>query len=232
MIQEEARSRLLAQVAGAPSLTRAQRRTRALGAAAVAVFAMLALFLAFGGVRPGGLRAGGIVERPLSLMLVTFAGAMAIAAAGGWALVSRGDSMLGRRAAQLAIAAVAVAALLLGWKLMVSSIFEGMTAPWPGRAGLRCLGLGLLLGPWPLAALFIARSHSDPVHPRVTGAALGVAAGAYAWALVDLWCPIAHIHHLLLGHLMPIAALAGLGAWVGVRWLGLKIGRSIPRSET
>lgn len=223
MTHDEEKARLLALIEGAPSPTRAQRRTRAVVAGAVAASAMIALFLAFGGIRPGGLRAGAAVERPLELMLITFAGAAAIAAAGSWLLVSRGGSMLGRRAARLATAGVLVAALLLGWKLVVSAGFTGMMAPWPGRAGLRCLGLALLLGLWPLAALFVARGHSDPVHSRVTGAAFGVAAGACAWALLDLWCPIAHIHHLAVGHLLPVAALAGLGAWSGHRWLGLTI---------
>jgi hypothetical protein len=47
--------------------------------------------------------------------------------------------------------------------------------------------------------------------------------------LMDLWCPVAHPQHLLLGHLLPIAALAALGAWAGHRWLGLKI--ALPRGR-
>jgi hypothetical protein len=48
--------------------------------------------------------------------------------------------------------------------------------------------------------------------PALTGAALGVAAGACSWLLVDLWCPVAHPEHIALGHLLPLVLLAGAGA--------------------
>jgi hypothetical protein len=39
--------------------------------------------------------------------------------------------------------------------------------------------------------------------------------------LVDLWCPVSYLPHLLLGHLLPIAVLAAVGALVGGRLLRL-----------
>ena len=108
---------------------------------------------------------------------------------------------------------------LLAWKLYASSQFEAMTMPWPDRPGLKCLGVSLLLGAWPLAALCFWRARADAVHPRSTGAALGVSAGVLTWLLVDLWCPVSYPMHLLLGHVAPIVALAGVGALVGGRWL-------------
>jgi hypothetical protein len=221
---EDERARLLARIRATPSPTRAQHQVRSLIAVGVAAAVMIALLLAFGGVRPGGMQASGVpVARPLELMFITFAGAALIAGAGWWALVARGRSMLGRRTAWLALAGAAVVLLLFGWKVAASSIFTGMTLPWPGRPGLRCLGLSLLLGAWLLGALIVARRNSDATHPRVTGAALGVAAGACTWVLMDLWCPVAHPQHLLLGHVLPIGTMALAGAWLGHRWVGLKI---------
>jgi hypothetical protein len=44
---------------------------------------------------------------------------------------------------------------------------------------------------------------------------MGFAAGAYAWFVVDLWCPVAYVPHLLIGHLLPLFLLAGAGALLG-----------------
>jgi hypothetical protein len=230
MSSHDQRTWLLERVRAVPSATRVQRRARALVAGAASAIVTISLFLVFGGIRPGGTQAGGLsVARPLELMLITAAGAAVIAACGWWALVSRGRSMLGRKASRLAVAGAGIAVLLFAWKVAASSAFSGMSAAWPSRPGLRCAGLGMLLGLWPLAALLVARHRSDATHPDATGAAFGIAAGASTWVLMDLWCPVAHPQHLLLGHLLPIAALAALGAWAGHRWLGLKI--ALPRGR-
>ena len=75
---------------------------------------------------------------------------------------------------------------------------------------------------WPLAALVWERRGSDPVHPRALGVALGVAAGTAAAGLVDLWCPVGHLPHLLTGHVAPILLLGALGALAGARALGVR----------
>ena len=67
----------------------------------------------------------------------------------------------------------------------------------------------------PLVAFAIARHRSDPRRPVLTGFAAGLAIGAITSLLTDLWCPVAYVPHLLLGHLLPIALLGGLGAWLG-----------------
>ncbi len=74
------------------------------------------------------------------------------------------------------------------------------------------------MGVFPLLAMAFVRRNSDPNHPRLTGATLGVAAGACAWVFTDLWCPVAYVPHLLLGHVLPIMILAAAGALLGP-WL-------------
>jgi hypothetical protein len=38
---------------------------------------------------------------------------------------------------------------------------------------------------------------------------------------VDLWCPVAYVPHLVLGHLLPLFVLAGAGALLGQALLSL-----------
>ena len=51
---------------------------------------------------------------------------------------------------------------------------------------------------------------------------MGLAAGAWGWVVVDLWCPVAYIPHLLLGHVLPLIVLAGVGALLGRAFLSLR----------
>jgi hypothetical protein len=216
------KQQLLALIRAQPSPTRVQRRWRSLMVAAAAVAIALALFFALGGARPGGHdHPGPSVERPVLLMLITSLGAAVLVALALWGLSGRGGSMLGRHRAWLVALSALVVVSLVAWKVVASSQFPDMSDPWPTRPGLRCLGVSLLLGVWPLAALSISRARSDVVHPRATGAALGVTAGACAWLLVDLWCPVAHLGHLLLGHALPIVLFALAGAWIGRRWIAM-----------
>jgi hypothetical protein len=87
-----------------------------------------------------------------------------------------------------------------------------MTEPWPDRPGFRCLGLSLALGAAPLLAYLSIWRHRVVPRPGLQGGALGVAAGALAWTLIDIWCPVAHPAHLAFGHLLPLAILATIGA--------------------
>jgi hypothetical protein len=211
---EELRARVLEAARREPSPARgAVLRRRAMwiaGAAAVSVL----VFAAVGGPRPG--------PRPLSLILWTALGSAALAAGALWSAGGRGGSMVGRPRAWLWAVAVSTPLALLAWKVGCSVGDAQMMAPWPGRVGFRCLGLSLAMAATPLAALLAARKNGDPVHPRSAGLALGVAAGAAAWVLVDLWCPVAHPRHLLIGHVLPLVLLAAAGAWLGGRWLSMR----------
>ena len=116
--------------------------------------------------------------------------------------------------------ALAAPLVLLAWKVGVTVPFgPEMTVPWPGRPGFRCLGLSLAMAAPVLVALLVMRRRSDPVHPGIAGAALGMTAAVAAGAFVDLWCPVAYLPHVLLGHILPLALGAAFGAWAGRRLL-------------
>jgi hypothetical protein len=55
--------------------------------------------------------------------------------------------------------------------------------------------------------------------PTATGAAFGAGAGLGSALLIDLWCPVSYLPHLLVGHVLPIALLAAAGAAIGRRIL-------------
>jgi len=94
------------------------------------------------------------------------------------------------------------------------------------------LALTLGIAACPLVAFVIARRGSDPKHPALTGFAAGIGIGATATLFTDLWCPVAFIPHLLLGHALPIATLGGFGALLGSLFIRLrnKEPDSIPRT--
>jgi hypothetical protein len=208
------RAQVLGAVAREPSPTRGQRRRRSTLLYLAAAAAGVLVFFLYGGVRPH--------DRPLSLLLGTVSGSALLAACGLWIALGRGRSMLGRSRLLLAATVAFLPLALLAWKLGVSALFEGMSGAWPARPGFRCFALSLAVGLAPLAAALATRRRTDPLHPGSAGAAIGAACGLAAAALVDLWCPVAHLPHLLLGHLLPVALFALAGAALGARLLALR----------
>jgi hypothetical protein len=202
---------LAAKEEPAPPRQKVVVETLALAAAALAV--PLVAFFAVGGARPG--------PRPLSLVLATAVGAFAIAVITLIVALGKGPRMLGRARVWLVLAGIASPLAFLAWKTALSSEFD-LTEPWPTRPGYRCMLLTLSFALAPLGALFFVRRGSDPSHPRSLGLVLGVGAGSAAVALVDLWCPVGHFRHLVLGHVLPVVALGALGVWLGHRLLAVR----------
>ena len=89
----------------------------------------------------------------------------------------------------------------------------------PERPGLRCLLLGSLLSVGPLLGLLWTLRGSVPANPRENAAAFGASVAAGAWVLVDSWCPVAYVPHVLLGHVLPVIACVIVAVVLGSRWL-------------
>jgi hypothetical protein len=204
--------RVLAAVESAPALTQRAVRQRGWVTFAVCAVIALAIFAEAGGIRTSG--------RPDLLVVWTCVGWIVAASAAAALGVARGRSMLGRSSSALVVLIVALPLALPAWKIGVSALFgPQMTVAWPGRPGFRCLGLSLAMAAPLLLAFVVIRRRSDPVHPGIAGAVLGITAGVAAGTLVDLWCPIAYLPHVLLGHILPLVVVASVGAWVGRRLL-------------
>src|SRR5690606_2494816 len=80
-----------------------------------------------------------------------------------------------------------------------------------------CAALMVVQAAAPFVALLVAARATDPRHPAVTGAALGMAAGAWSATMAHLRCPHAGVVHGLVAHVAPTLVLVAVGALVGYR---------------
>lgn len=207
------KARILEAARKQPAPTRREVMGRVTATLLSAVAVPILAFIGFGAIRPG--------PRPWSLIIATAAGAFGIALAAVWTAFGRSGQMVGRARSKLVAMTIAAPATFVVWKMVWSEGY-GLTEPWPDRPGFRCLAFTFLLAAWPFLALSSVRRESEPTHPRALGAALGVATGTCGAVLVDLWCPVAHPGHLLMGHVLPIVILGIVGVWVGDRILAIR----------
>jgi hypothetical protein len=206
------KSRVLASVRDLPAPTRKETLQRQTWLIAAGVTGALALFFIKGGLR--------VTARPPSLIALTSVGTAIFVGVGMWLLFTRGPSGLRRPRTVLIGAAVLSTVAFVSWRYGISALY-GRAGIWPERVGLRCLVLGVGTGGLMLFAALMSWRRSDPVTPRATGAAFGAGAGLASALLVDLWCPVAYVPHLLLGHVLPIAILSLAGALIGGPVLGI-----------
>jgi hypothetical protein len=206
------KSRVLASVREVPAPTRKETLQRQTWLIAAGLTGALALFFIKGGLR--------VTSRPPSLIALTSVGTAIFVGVGMWLLFTRGPSGLRRPRTVLIGAALLSTVAFVSWRYGISALY-GRAGAWPGRVGLRCLVLSVGTGGLMLFAALMSWRRSDPVTPRATGAAFGAGAGLGSALLVDLWCPVGYVPHLLLGHVLPIAILSVAGALIGGRVLGI-----------
>lgn len=202
---------VMAVLAEHPAPDRRQLRWMAVAIAAACMALAALVFFAYGGLRDGG------APRPGLLIAATTVGSAALTAGALWLV--RGRQPTGAPALVLFGVTLAVPIGLLIWKIAWSASVDGALARWPERIGIPCLQISLLSGLGPLAGLIWLRRRGEANHPRLLGAVFGVIAGGFAWVVTDLWCPVGHVPHLLLGHVLPLALFALAGMAIGARWL-------------
>lgn len=202
------RARILAEVAQTPAPTRPEHRKRIALIAGLGALATTALFFAMGGFSKG--------TRPIEL--VAFTAGFALLAALVLTRMSSGvsGSMLGRPRHVLLIASVVAAPVLAICALAAAALWpEHAVEELPARSHLACGVITLVQGALPLVALVIPRRGSDPVHPAITGAALGMTAGAWTATMAYLRCPHAAVAHCIAAHVLPTLVLTVAGALLG-----------------
>jgi hypothetical protein len=160
------------------------------------------------------------IPRSMLLLGGTSIGAALVAGLAIAVAVGRGQSMLGRSRRWLIAVTALAPIVLLGWKVLWSALFGNLDES--PRLGYRCLAMSLSMGAVPVLLLSLTRRGEDPRHPGLLGAAIGVAVGASGWVMVDLWCPVAGIWHLLRGHVLPVVLLAILGGVLGSAVLAVR----------
>jgi hypothetical protein len=208
-------ARLLASISRTPSPTR--RTARAwewLVLPAGAIFAAL-LYGAFDGPEQG--RGG----RDTWFYVASAMSWAAVAALSLWGALGRGRGANWRSRSALLACALGTPAALFVIMMALGSLDPAMAEIHPEKWGRMCLPLTLAAAAFPTVLLQYARRESDPVHPALSGAALGSACGAAAGVMVELWCPVSTARHIALGHILPILLVAFVGALTGVQTLGL-----------
>ncbi len=140
-----------------------------------------------------------------------------------WGGVARGRSMLGRPASVRVLVATLTPAALL-----VTSVLAALAWPAVGEAPATvpqhvvCVVFTVVFALGPLVAFVVVRRRSDPVAPRLTGAAIGAAAGAWGALCIELRCEHASVVHVFLGHVLPVALLSLVGLVLGGSVISLR----------
>ncbi|MGH7293520.1 MAG: NrsF family protein, partial [Polyangiaceae bacterium] len=211
----ELRARVLAAAIAEPMRPRAAGVGRSPLVVLAGFLPALALSLFVGGP--------GVGDRPAAYTAFLAVAWLAVAVLATVASVSRGTSMLGRPSSWRLAAAALTPATLLGTALVAMALWPSVAA---GHAVLRdhavCVVATLLCGLGPLASFAFVRRGSEPVLPRLTGAAIGAAAGAWGALFIELHCAHASWDHVVLGHLAPVALLTLVGVIVGDRVLAVR----------
>ncbi len=198
------RAKVLAATSTTPSRTRPEGRRRAAIAYGLAIVASLATFEWFGGLAHGA-------GRPMAVTITIATGALLLAVASsiiGW---HRGRTLVGRSTKLLVLPPVLLPVLTLVWLTSFHALY---TEPF-SRVGYRCLVLSLVIGGCLLGAAVFLRRRTVLSSPRAAGASLGAAMASWSAVLVDLWCPLTNLSHVLVGHVLPLVLLAFAGAGLG-----------------
>jgi hypothetical protein len=174
---------------------------------------MAAVLFAFMALEPGHFQG-----RPASVGAWIIVGLVALAAGSTWLALPPRRSMLPPPAGRLLVVALGVPLVVGAWLIAWHTAYDDAFT----RLGVRCFAFTVAAAPWPFVVLRSLAPRFDPVRPRLTGAALGAAAGAWAAVVVEFWCPLADPSHVLIGHALPLLVLAAAGALGGVRLLRLR----------
>jgi hypothetical protein len=214
-LEGDLKDRVMSAVRRTPSAVRADARSDARTVLQRSVAMSVGLFLAFDGIRHALGRPPWFVVTSVGI----WAAVAALAARGAWRW---GGSFVSGSGMQLLTIAFATPALLVAVSLALSRLAPQLAAAGPPREPLPCFALVFVAGLYPLVATCMLRRSSDPLHPIANGAALGAASGAVSGVMVDVWCPLTDPAHVLPGHVLPVAALAMVGAVLGDRFLAMR----------
>jgi hypothetical protein len=217
-LKAELKRTVLAAVRGVPSGVRADARsdTRTLFLTTLAL--SVGLFLVSGGLS----HSAGRPRWFLVTSLATWSAVAALSARGAWRW---GGSFVAGSGMQLATVAVGTPALLLAVSLALGRLWPGTGSADTSAGALPCLALTFAAAAYPLAGMLTLRRSTDPLHPIAGGASPSAASGACGGVMVTWWCPLSDAAHVLSAHVLPVAALAIIGAVAGDRMLAMRLTR-------
>ena len=209
--QAAMKARILASVAKEPPPPMRSAVSLRNTAIVVASFAVaFAIFWQAGNVREWHAPPADGPARPLALMAITVVSSAGIAAVALRVAWARAGSMLGAPDRWRYGLLIGAPAGLWVMKVASSYAFQAADA-WATRPGLKCFELSTAIGSAIFLGLLFTRRGTALANVAMTGAALGIAAGSAAAVLADLWCPVGHPLHVLVGHVAPMAMFGVLG---------------------
>lgn len=211
----ELKERVLEAVRRIPSPLRSEAQHEARRVLLATITVVTTLFFAVDGVHHSMGRPRWFLAASLGLWGAVALLALRAAWRGG---VTFGSGSL----TSLATVIVGAPAVLLLASLLLSRWDPALMGLHPEQRSLHCFALTLAAAACPLVGLSRVRRSSDPMHPVASGSALGVACGACAGVMVDLWCPVAAPRHVLVGHILPMGVLALFGAVLGARVIAMR----------
>jgi hypothetical protein len=195
------------------SPTRTEHRAKAIRSLVVATAVALFILFVTGGPELG--HRPGILLASTALILAGLAIAITLLALRGF-----GKSMTGAPTDILIGAAIFSAPVLWLVELGARLIWvPTVVRPASLVSTSICHACTLAMAAAPLYAMIRLRRHSDFVHPRAMGAALGAAAGAWGAVLIDLHCASNNMLHIAVGHILPTVVLVVIGAFFGSKSL-------------
>jgi hypothetical protein len=161
-------------------------------------------------------------ERPHGYIAALALAWLPIAAVATWAGVGQGGSMLGRPRRALWVATLTPVALLLTWATAASVWPSTLSDPSGPPQHIVCNVMTVVFAVGPLAAFAVLRRRSDPVNPRITGAAIAAASAAWAALMLHLLCGFTSAEHILLGHIAPVVLVTLFGALWTARTVAIR----------
>ena len=212
------RARVLAAAQAEPMPPRAAGVRRGAVIVAAGLAASVAILYRIGGPGSRG--------RPSEYFVALAVLWLLVGIAATWGGVVRGRSMLGRSvASRTLVATLTPAALLI--TAFAASLAWPATGERPSGTPehVICIVFTIIFALGPLIAFAAVRRRTDPVAPRLTGAAIGAASGAWGALCIELRCEHASVLHVALGHVVPVALLTLVGLIVGDRIIALRARR-------
>ena len=162
-------------------------------------------------------------SRPSGWLLMMLAVWTVTGVLGTYVALSSGGSSLGRPRPLLMGLSWAIVSLLLAVSILAGVLWpetqSAPAGPWLSHAG--CFVFTFVLAAGPLAGLLLSQARTDPVRPTATGALLGAVAGAWGGVGMSLHCARTETVHLVIGHVLPVAGVAIVGALLGAAVLAL-----------
>jgi hypothetical protein len=155
-----------------------------------------------------------VAIRSASLLAFVAVALLLLTLASTTAALWRGRSGLGASTTKLLVMAVITAPLYALLSLsfpvheIVTTVGSVSISPW----GARCFVIASLVGAVVLGCFALGMRAAAPVGTRIRSMILGSAAGAWAGLAVFVFCPAGDPLHLLVGHVLPVAAFTVLGA--------------------